>query len=94
MVFHQWPLQSLNDLINLLFNFWIRRKSSPVIFGSYCKTLEKTDNKFYRHAVYACRKSPLTLPGHRIKWRYNNVSLTVNLPVNAKMLKEFMFNSI
>ena len=22
-------------------------------------------NKSYRHAVYACRKSPLTLPGHR-----------------------------
>ena len=26
--------------------------------------------------------------------RYNNVSLTVDLPVNAKMLKEFMFKSI
>ena len=32
----------------------------------------------YRHAVYD----------------YNNVSLTVDLPVTAKMLKDFIFKSI
>ena len=35
-------------------------------------------NKSYRHAVYD----------------YNNVSLTVDLPVTAKMLKDFIFKSI
>ena len=59
--------------------------------------------KSYRHAVYACLQITVNTSGSQViqdknkpRNRYNNVhvSLTVDLPVNAKMLKEFMSKSI
>ena len=57
--------------------------------------------KSYRHAVYACLQITVNTSGsqviqdkNKLRNRYNNVSLTVDLPVNSKMLKEFMSKSI
>lgn len=45
------------------------------------RKLTQINNKTYRHAVYAGRKSPLTLPGHRSFVIKTNIVLVVEVTI-------------